>query len=247
MLSILQKRLFDHILRKNRISIVSYPKSGRTWLRLILNDLNLYPDFTHASSNYLLQRKAAEVKDGMGEFYNKRIIFLVRDPRDTIVSNFFQVVKSDPGEGGDIKDFYQGTLKELIRDPVLGIEKIIAFNTAWRSERENFQDFMILRYEDMKKDPCAEILRVIDFMNIPFISLRQIQKAVDDNQFKKLQKREISGELYKKYGDRFSKGWHGNEDKLKVRKGKVGSYKDYFDPEDIKYCDDLIANYDYNL
>ena len=52
--------------------VVSYPKSGRTWLRYMLDHLGIHLIYSH-------QRPAAQLPAG---WEAKKIILLHRDPRD---------------------------------------------------------------------------------------------------------------------------------------------------------------------
>ena len=105
--------------------IVSYPKSGRTWLRVILQDLDVPLAFTHDGSSGSKARKFEELKPIRKELYTEMpVVFLFRDPRDTVVSAYFW-------ETHRLVDGYAGSMAEFIRDPSHGVEKIVRFNLAW--------------------------------------------------------------------------------------------------------------------
>ena len=57
-------------LNSERGLMVSFPKSGRTWVRVMLDSVNCKLRYTHDGSDLPL-------------------LFLHRDPRDTAVSGFF--------------------------------------------------------------------------------------------------------------------------------------------------------------
>ena len=97
-------------LQRADIVVVSFGKSGRTWLRVMISHLfrvkhdlpenallafdnfhNLNRDipkifFTH--DNYI--KDLTGDHDTKQAFYGKRVVFLARDPRDVAVSQFFQ-------------------------------------------------------------------------------------------------------------------------------------------------------------
>src|SRR5262245_57338285 len=113
---------------RQRTRIVSYPNSGRTWLRVMLADLNAYPRFTHAQSKFVLALPASAIGEDMERYTHRRILFLIRDPKDTVSSNYHHVTKADKRWQGDFKTF--------LRHPNYGFERILAFNRAWIGERQ---------------------------------------------------------------------------------------------------------------
>ena len=98
-------------LEEYRHFVISYPKSGRTWLHVMLgyylaggvlpNILSLgspnmsqpvHLAFTHDNDPHLCFSTALRPK--LSDLYqNKTVIFLARDPRDVVVSQFFQYTK----------------------------------------------------------------------------------------------------------------------------------------------------------
>ena len=97
-------------LRQADIVIVSFGKSGRTWLRVMLSHLfrvmyKLPENAVMGFDNFHNINAAVPkvffthdnyIKDFTGEFdskksfYGKRVVLLARDPRDVAVSQFFQ-------------------------------------------------------------------------------------------------------------------------------------------------------------
>ena len=117
-------RRFRRYLARARLKdavIVSFPKAGRTWLRMMLDELELPVAHTHAGA------KRAELPERTA-FVDKRVVLLIRDPRDTVVSAYHQETKR-------VDQKYPGSISDFIRDPRMGIERIIEFNLAWLGER----------------------------------------------------------------------------------------------------------------
>lgn len=232
------RKINDGCLKLRRVVIVSYPKSGRTWLRMMLNDLNINPAFDHSTSKIAKRRDATNVCDGMDKYFRNKVVFLMRDPRDVVVSYYLQA--SSPR-----KNEYSGDLKEFIRDPLCGFEKILAFNRGWYKARSAFNGFFPVTYEQIKDDTHAKIREIVSFMGIPRITDTLIENAVAQNNFSRMKKREASGELYRRFGEMFADGTHSNEEFFKVRRGKIGGYRNYMDEEDQEYCARMIEEYDY--
>ena len=96
------------------VYIVSYPKCGRTWLRLMIGRTvsqhfnlpqdeailflrwgpkpdPLLPMITVVHEDRPMLKRPEELERSKEKFRHKRVIFLVRDPRDVIVSSDFEM------------------------------------------------------------------------------------------------------------------------------------------------------------
>ena len=80
------------------IRVVSFPKSGRTWLRVMLDDIALKARFSHDGSDHVFRRSFSELDADKSRYAQDSVLLLVRDPRDTVVSGYFQVTVQVPYE-----------------------------------------------------------------------------------------------------------------------------------------------------
>jgi hypothetical protein len=147
--------------------VVTLGKSGRTWLRVFLyayfgavdkREFTLKADqlagskvpklvFTHDLWSYTTARKFKDRLRGRHmiprlESRTKSIILMIRDPRDVIVSLFFQVTKRSH------QYQYKGVLSEMIRHPKFGIDSIVDVMNTWMAEWGGRENLKLLRYED---------------------------------------------------------------------------------------------------
>ena len=87
------KRLIHQgLLMAQGVRIVSYPRSGRTWLRLMLHDASADPQFTHVGSKNFLQFGPDEICQGMGK-YHRRQPYEIPFHTDIINTNIIATIK----------------------------------------------------------------------------------------------------------------------------------------------------------
>jgi hypothetical protein len=162
--------------------IVSYPRSGNTWTRFLIGNLlyenepvtflniekyipaiYLWPDRVMRRLPRPRVLKSHECFDPR----YKRVIYIVRDPRDVAVSYYHYAIKRNV-----IPDGYPIT--EFIHRFMDG-EFDLAWNWAaswgdhvlsWMSLRQGRQNFLLLRYEDMLQDTENELRKVAHLVGI---------------------------------------------------------------------------------
>lgn len=238
-----------------KVYVVSYPKSGRTWLRVLLGKLlceqyNL--DEKYILNTYRLCLKAGIppvnwIHDGagLGEgphfvkfitdksiFKDKKIIFLYRDPKDVMVSSYFHATKR-------IHEFtnYNGSISEFIRSRGYGIKKLINFYNIWYENRDIPEDFLLIKYEDLHTNTLEALRSILDFIQVSDIKNETIEKAIEFASFKNMKKLEENNQFNAKI---IQPGKQDDGESYKVRKGKVGGYVNYLSQEDIAYMDKII-------
>ncbi|MEE2931552.1 MAG: sulfotransferase domain-containing protein [Bacteroidota bacterium] len=217
--------------------LISFPKTGRTWLmymlRSMLNQLNkdsfINLESTHDSSEIVIE-DGSRIDPELVFRYNDRlrylrsnIIFMVRDPRDVIVSHFHQITKRTHNP------LVFDNISEFIRDEKLGFKRIIHFYNLWFRNKDYTMGFLLIRYEDLLNDGINELNKILTFLNID-ISEDDVKTIYDNSSADKMRQLEKSKSLkeFNYFGDTVNH--------LKVRKAKIGSYKDELSEEDILYC-----------
>ena len=163
---------------KPNVYIVSYPKSGRTWLRLLIGKslcekynisenrmirarymtsaAGLYrTQFIHNGSATHEKRSFRELPADKSEFKNTRIILLGRDIKDILVSSYFQATKRE--------ESFEGSISDFIRSDQFGAIKILTFYKQWYDQRHVPVDFLFIRYENLHKNPEDELRKVFGF------------------------------------------------------------------------------------
>jgi hypothetical protein len=216
------------------VLVISFPKSGRTWLRVMMDRLNIKLNYSHDETSHAERISLGDLSRSKDKYRNKKIIFLVRDPRDTVVSGYFQAVKRI--------NVYNGPISEFIRDEKHGIEKILEFHHIWFNNRLIPKDFLSIRYEDMHADCISVLRKIMDFLQIRHISEDQLKESIQFAEFENMKKLERQGFFSNKYGSILSPANINDEESFKVRKGKIGGYVDYLNQDDITYCNKYLSD-----
>jgi len=205
-------------------AIVSFPKSGRTWLRVMLDELGVEVEYSHARSGHRGANHMSELNTNEEKNFS-RVLFLHRDPRDTVVSGYYQKEKRLSG--------YEGTISEFIRSPNHGVEKIIHFNNLWIDLAKTRKDMMVVSYEQLHENTHGKLKQIANFFGHN-LSDAEIDKAVGAGQFDTMKDREKSGFYEKQYGKALAVHDLQDENSFKVRKGQVGGYREELSAEDIE-------------
>lgn len=214
-------------------AVISFPKSGRTWLRVMLDQYGLPLEWSHAGGGHSKPLPIERLDTSEARAYG-RILFLHRDPRDTVVSGYYQKKLRRHG--------YRGTMSDFIRDPLHGIEKVLHYNAMWIRLAQERPGMRVESYENLQADTEGTLARIVDFFGQTADAAR-IRDIVEANRFEKMQARERDGEYARTYGRKLTPGDPNNPDSYKVRKGKVGGYRDELSAQDIAWCDAAVASF----
>jgi alcohol sulfotransferase len=251
-------------LRSADVVFVSFGKSGRTWLRVMISQLfrvkyDLPQDIILSYDNFHALNKAVPttffthdnyIKDYTGDFdskkpfYDKPVVLLVRDPRDVAVSQFHQW-KFRLKESKVALNNYPPRNQEIsLFDFVMserggGMAEVIEYMNLWAKEVEKMQRFHLVRYEDLRAEPEKGLRGMLDFLGVD-ASDAEVSSAVEYSSFENMKKME-SQEQSRFSGGRMKPRDKDNPDSYKVRRAKVGGYRDYFSDEEVAAIDKKLA------
>lgn len=239
----------DHF--RTDVYIISYPKCGRTWLRVCVGkalierydlpeDLLLDPYKLSSLAGILRTRMTHDVTESLGamdyrqmrgdaRYRRKKVIFLSRNIHDALVSNYFQATKR--------KKFFNGAISDFIRNDRFGAKKILTFYHVWHAKRHAVKEFLHISYEDMHADTSLVLSKVLSFMGVRDISDEILERAVAFSGFENMKKMEKTESLGAR---RMRPGNMQDEESFKVRKGTIGGHVNYLSAEDIDYIDAVI-------
>lgn len=220
-----------------RLCVVSFPKSGRTWLNVmfakVISDSRQakfcldIPGvlFTHDNSD----KPDRPVWVDARAYANKKVVFLSRDPRDIMASYYSHRTRRD--------EIYTGSISDFIRDSRYGLVRVITFMNAWWAQRHIPRDFLLLRYEDLKIDPRGELNHFLEFAGMSG-RVRVVEDAVAFASFEGMLEMERKGALS---DPRLRPANAEDPESYKVRKAVVGGYRRVFSQQDIAFLDEMVA------
>jgi hypothetical protein len=260
--NLMRKALPDHLLRwyahtNTDVYLLSYPKCGRTWLRLLIgyamachfslpqteeilflrNNKRWHPKAPRIQvihEDRPMLKTAAQLQTNKAHFRNKKVIFLARDPRDVFVSSYFEMSKRRillANESQAVQDqIFHGSLAEFINQPTGSFDTILAYYNIWAANRHVPKGFLLVRYEDMQQDTAGELRRVLEFIDLQAIAPEVIQQAIAYASFDNMRQMERSRQIQ---GALLQPGNPDDPDSYKTRKGKVRGFVDHLGPDEI--------------
>lgn len=234
------------------VYVLSYPKAGRTWLRALIGkvlvDAYGYPEsrmlevqamtteaglpvvgFDHDGSAQRLNVRWQDLDRERCAYRGSRVLLLGRDPRDNLVSAYFQATRR-------IK-IWMAPIAAFVRDDRFGVQKLLTFYQIWQDNQLIPDAFEFVRYEDLHRDTAGTLARILAFLGID-ATPSAVERAVEHCRFENLRKAEAE----RRYpGRELAPGVAYDPESYKVRKGKVGNFIEYLSTDDIAYIDAAVA------
>ncbi len=226
-----------HDVWPDDIFLVSFPKSGNTWTRFLIGNLmnpdksvgfanieRIVPDISVCPQGDLRQLRRPRVIKSHECFdpRYRRVIYIVRDPRDVAVSLYHYAKKvkniddSVPLEVFVKRMFvpgrsYNGTWGEHVGSWLVNPSNIAEFNsrnsdarprsagsvdmnTEGLGARGHERNFLLVRYEDLLQDTSAWLQRIAEFSGLNATAER-IERAVERSSADSMRKLESSQNL----------------------------------------------------
>ena len=243
--------------------VVSFGKSGRTWLRVLLSrfyqlryelpaDRLLEHDNLHALNpkiprvffthdNYLSDFTGAP--HFKSPYARKKVVLLVRHPADTAVSQYHQWKHRMRGRKKFINGYPDSAdlpLFDFVTGSSAGIPKIVRFMNIWANELDQIDQTIVVRYESLKADTAGALGRILEFLGEK-PTAEELAECVSFASVENMRDMEKTAH-FKGVGDRMKPGDANNPDSYKVRRAKAGGYRDDFDEAQLANIDKLVAD-----
>ena len=262
-------RLETGIARRAKLIIIAHPKSGNTWLKVMLTRLYALrhgvgdEEFARyselADHNPNIPRFAAtngwySYEGAVGRLLSpdaqdqvlrdKPVILLARNPIDIAVSWYFQFTKRQSAHKQELInhfiehpiDRHKVEMWEFVRESDIGLPFLIEFLNTWERRLSGVEKSLLVRYEDLRSDPATALKNITQLMGDSF-SAEEIQAAVEFGSFDNLRKLESDG-FFRQGGLTLRNA--KDPESFKVRRAKVGGYRDYFTREQVAELEELV-------
>lgn len=231
---------------------ISYPKSGRTWVRFMyMTYLELHFDLVNKnifdSESELIyywqpqwihcgtapEEQSPFYAIGSLNFAHLRTcncIWMARNIYDTLVSLYYHCLYRD-----NIN--YKGSISDFIRHPKYGILKICTFYRAIYEQLFNRSEKVLkISYEEMMQDRSFILLKILGYVGLT-PNDKYVKIAVEKSSFENMQN---AGNSYAYKKTFLAPTDIKNKDSYKVRKAESGNFKDELSKKDIGYIDNVI-------
>jgi hypothetical protein len=213
------------------VFLVSYPKSGNTWTRFLIANL-VYPEKNPDFSNIndLLPDTEAMAKRDLARAprprflkshqyfdpYYPKVIYIVRDPRDVVLSEYYFEIK----RRAIAEDFpKQEFVSRFVRGELNHRYGTWFENAAsWFYTRRGDARFLLVRYEALQSQAMDEMERIASFLGIS-TDPERLAFAIKQSSADRMR------ELEKKQAHLWSSTRETRKDKPFVRSAKSGGWK----------------------
>lgn len=224
-------------IRPSDVFIVTYPKSGTTWLTFLIANM-----LRRESGAPLDLQTCGRYVPEINGIYNRcgslrdyaalpdprvfvahapytplfpKVVYMLRDPRDVLVSYYHHQRLTDP----DFRDTLQDFATRRFHFPCPWDEHVAGWLLARRNPR-----ILPVRYEDMLLNAAEVLGRVVRFAGIPCVEV-DLLRAVEASRFERMRSAE----------ERFGfTGAKGSQAERFVRRGKSGGWRDELDDSTVR-------------
>ena len=220
---------------KNDVFIAGFPKSGNTWMQNLITGIlldsvcerispqlvsDIVPD-EHAIKYYrrIFPSMVFKTHNLPNERY-KKVIHLVRDGRDAMVSYYKMETNRDAN--------FRYSIKEMI------IEGKGVFPEKWHVHTRRWFDnpykakIIVIKYEDLLENPLHTLKVIVNFLKIEMNDDR-LMEIYNANNINKLRKKVST------HGWDYDNLYKNKKPDTFFRKGTSGSYKKELDPSLEEY------------
>ena len=245
-----------HSARADAI-VVSFPKSGRTWVRVLVSRLcqlawdlpenqliefdnfhRLRPEaprilFTH---DFASMTRFRLLPERTSHYLRVPLAFLVRHPGDVVLS--YQAHLRHRTRALYHQRLGWQPTETFIWDPFCGIPGIVRFLNRWAQACRGHPHLLLQRYEDFRASPAENLERLARHLRIP-ADTGAIADAVAFASLENMKKREAENSFANR---RLGIRRPGQPDSRKVRSGRVGGWRAALPAEEAAQVETYVAS-----
>jgi hypothetical protein len=133
------------------------------------------------------------------------------------------------------------SIYDFLMNPRYGMVRCIDFLNLWASDMDQIGDLLVVRYEDLRSEPVKILSEIVAFLGTA-APPEVIEQAVEHASVENMRKLESANtSLFA--GGRMKPGNPDNADSFKVRRAKVGGYRDYFSDQEVARVDAYVEQH----
>lgn len=264
MIKTLAKKAKQVLLKSesDEIYFVSYPKTGGTWLKFLLNRFFVL-HFELGEENYSVDlERIRELSNLVPHvIWTHEDSYLIKEsgtvnptPKDMLnrklpISNYQRCIflVRDPRDVAvsyfhqvnkrSKTTFFNGSIDEFVLDPVYGLERVLKYYKLYEKTHHLYPDFHLVKYEELLVHTKEELQKVLGFIGIQHFNEGFLDRVVNEGKADNMRKMEKSKAVsgMNSFGE--------DRDSLKVRKAKTGSYLEELKPETVEKMNEIIQAY----
>lgn len=251
--------------------IIGHPKSGNTWLKTMLSRVyqvryGLPSNLINGSDEMARRNPAIPRVAATNGYYSyegiigeklaagappnalrtKPVMLLARHPCDIAVSWYFQFTKRQSRQKQELINHFidhpidrtKISMWDFVRHSDIGLPFLIDYLNLWLDNINHLDHAVVVRYEDLRSETAAALKRIATLMGETFDD-REIEEAVNFASFDNLRALEAQGH-FRQGGLNLRDS--NDPESFKVRRGKVGGFRDYLTAEQAAELDDLVRD-----
>ena len=245
-LRVLVTRFRHRDITPSDVFIASYPRSGSTWLRFVLQEvLTGQPSsFRNVDETIPLvgsHQRAYRLADG-GRLIKthealrreyKRAVCLVRDPRDVLLSEF--ALHKALGLTADNLDSY---VNAFVRGELSRYPSWRDHTAGWLDASRCNEQIRVFRFEDLRKNPETTVRTIVEFLGV-HAPAEAIRAAILSNTVERMRAKELQEPRAASKRGEF------------VRSGLAGGWRSSLSVEHARFIEgwseDVLRRLDYPL
>jgi hypothetical protein len=249
--------------------IIGHPKSGNTWLKVMISRLYqlrydlpesqlintdefarkipAIPRLAATNGYYSYEGEVGKLLTAGANdnpLRHKPVMFLARNPIDIAVSWYHQFTKRQSREKQELINHFIAhpidrrsiEMWEFVRHSDIGLPFLIEYQNTWQRNIAALERGLLVKYEQLRSDPVPTLLRIVEHMGESFSEV-EVRAAVEWGSFDNLRKLESQG-TFSQGGMKLRKA--DDASTFKVRRGKVGGYRDDFDSDQVAELEALV-------
>ncbi len=256
---------------KAGLIIIGHPKSGNTWLKAMISRLyqlrydlpesklintdefsRKYPEIPRLAATNGYYSYEGEVGKLLSPgapdnpLRHKPVLFLARNPIDIAVSWYHQFTKRQSRAKQELInhfidhpiDRHTVGMWDFVRYSDIGLPCLIDYENHWARAVGELENGLLVKYEELRSEPVPTLLRITRLMGERFTE-EEVRAAVEWGSFENLQKLETSG-TFSQGGMKLVNA--SDPSTYKVRRGKVGGYREDFEPAQVAELEALVRD-----